>query len=186
MGERREQPLRDAEWVARARAGEVDAFGALYQRYFDPIYRYLRSRVASEQDAEDLAETVFLRAFQALPRYRERGWPFSAFLYQVARNLLADSYRRPQMEVPLEELEAGLRSPRPVEQMDEQRERVERLSLGLTRLAPDYQEVIRLRVLLGLPTREVAAWMERSEGAIRVLLYRALRELRVGLTDDSA
>jgi len=186
MGERRDQPLRDAEWVARAKAGETEAFAALYQRYFDPIYRYLRSRVASERDAEDLAETVFLRAFQALPRYRERGWPFSAYLYQVARNLLADSYRRSRPEVPLEELDAITAAERPVEQADEARERAEQLSRGLDGLAPDHQEVIRLRVLLGLPTREAAAWMGRSEGAIRVLLFRALRELRKRLIDESS
>jgi RNA polymerase sigma-70 factor (ECF subfamily) len=186
MGERRDLPLQDAELVARAKTGETEAFAALYQRYFDPIYRYLRSKAASERDAEDLAETVFLRAFQALPRYHERGWPFSAYLSQVARNLLTDSYRSSRLEVPLEQMDVMTAAERPVEQADEARERAEHLSRGLNGLAPDHQEVIRLRVLLGLPTQEAAAWMGRSQGAIRVLLFRALRELRKRLIDESA
>ena len=67
----------DADLVARARVGEAEAFGQLYLRYFDPIFRYVRTRLPEAPDAEDMAETVFLRAFQALPGYRERGWPFS-------------------------------------------------------------------------------------------------------------
>src|SRR3990170_4792475 len=95
----------DSDLVARARAGEVEAFGQLYLRYFDPIFRYLRTRLADAQDAEDMAETVFLRAYQSLPNYRERGWPFSAFLYQVARNALTDHYRQRRPETELSQAE---------------------------------------------------------------------------------
>jgi RNA polymerase sigma-70 factor (ECF subfamily) len=186
MGEQQDHAVQDTEWVARARAGDTEAFGALYRIYFDPIYRYLRSRTASTQEAEDMAETVFLRAFQALPRYRERGLPFSAFLYRVARNLLADSYRRPDRHAPLDELDGQAGSARSVESADDARRSRERLAGELARLAPDHQEVIRLRILLGMTTREAATWMQRSEGAVRVLLFRALRELRKRLSDDPA
>src|SRR3972149_8109230 len=95
----------DAELVTRARAGQVEAFGELYLRYFDAIFRYLRTRLSEAQDAEDMTETVFLRAFQSLPNYRERGWPFSAFLYQVARNALTDHYRQRRAETELSQAE---------------------------------------------------------------------------------
>ncbi|MGH2606784.1 MAG: RNA polymerase sigma factor, partial [Anaerolineales bacterium] len=89
----------DSELVVRAQQGDRAAFGKLYTRYLTPIYRYLRSRLSDPRDAEDLTESAFLKAYQALPRYRERGWPFSAYLYQVARNALADHFRRQRPEV---------------------------------------------------------------------------------------
>ena len=167
----------DAELVARARAGETEAFGLLYQRYFDPIYRYLRARVPEASDAEDLAATVFLQAYQSLPRYREMGWPFSAFLYRLARNATADHYRR-RRDIAIEnadEISAPGISP---DEAVDHRQNLAALRKALMGLSPDYQEVIRLRLLLDLPTATVAQWMGRSKGAVRVLLYRALEALR--------
>jgi len=171
------ESLRDAELVERARRGEAEAYGELYRRYFDPIFRYLRTRVADEGDAEDLAATVFLRAYQSLGRYRERGWPFSAFLYQIARHALVDHYRRPRDEADLAEAER-IGSGERIEDDVGRRETVARIRKALAGLTPDYQEVIRLRLLLDLPTETAAQWMGRSEGALRVLLYRALEALR--------
>ena len=173
----------DSDLIARARKGETEAFGELYRRYFDPIFRYLRVRVARADDAEDLTESVFLRAYQSLHRYRERGWPFSAFLYQVARNALADHYRKRPRETDLTEAEGLGTAPRALDEDLVQAERISLMQQALVGLPPDYQEVIRLRVLLGLPTETTAQWMGRSEGAVRVLLYRALAALRMKLTD---
>lgn len=173
----------DSDLIARARNGDVEAFGELYQRYFDPIFRYLRLRVDQEADAEDLAETVFLRARAALHRYRERGWPFSAFLYQVARNALADHYRKKRPETDLEQAERLGTAVRGLDEDLEMAERVRMVQQVMTGLPADYQEVIRLRILLGLPTDTAAQWMGRSEGAVRILLYRALAALRMRLSD---
>jgi RNA polymerase sigma-70 factor (ECF subfamily) len=169
---------KDSELISRAKEGEMEAFGALYERYIDLIFRYLRTRVSEKQTAEDLAEVVFLKAFQSLDRYQERGWPFSSYLYQVARNQLADHYRRQRDEVPLEEaqeLEAPTYGLDRAAILDEQ---IQALQDALEKLPEDYQEIIRLRLLLELPTSDVAAMLNRSEGAIRVLLHRALKALR--------
>jgi RNA polymerase sigma-70 factor (ECF subfamily) len=176
----------DAALISRCQAGDVEAFGKLYRRYLDPIYRYVRVRVGSEQIAEDLTETIFLRAFETLNRYQERGKPFSAFLYQIARNLLVDYYRKQHKEVALEDVE---RVAKDLPTMDERIIRDERLREiyhALDGLPPDYQEVIRLRVMLGLPTSTVSTWMERKEGATRVLLHRALQALRRRLDEIDA
>jgi RNA polymerase sigma-70 factor (ECF subfamily) len=170
--------LKDSELISHAKEGDLDAFGELYERYIDLIFRYLRCRVSEGQTAEDLTEVVFLKAFESLDRYQERGWPFSSFLYQIARNQLADHYRRQRDELPLEEAH-NLQIP--ADSLDRGAildERIQVLQNALERLPEDYKEIIRLRLLLELPTSDVAAMLNRSEGAIRVLLHRALKALR--------
>ena len=185
MGERHPTDQDDAALVARAQAGEVEAFGSLYERYFDLVFRYLRSRVGDSQEAEDLSATVFLRAYQALRRYQERGWRFSAFLYGIARNALSDHFRHNRLEFPVEDLEGDAAAEGSPDQEFASRESSERIREVLDALPPDYQEVIRLRVILGLPTPEVAHWMRRSDGAIRVLLHRALRAARKRMLENN-
>lgn len=168
----------DADLIARAQSGEIEAFGELYARYLDPIYRYIRTRVDKTADAEDLCEAVFLSTFEALDRYQERGHPFSAYLYQVARNRLADHYRTREIRVDLDQVSEPAAADADPEAAYAQRERVLDAVHSLRKLREDYQEVIRLRVILELPTSTVAMWMDRSPGAVRVLLHRALVALR--------
>lgn len=178
MNREENMPSKDSELISQAKEGDTDAFGVLYERYIDLIYRYIRCRVAEDHTAEDLTETVFLKAFQAIDRYKERGWPFSAFLYQVARNQLTDHYRRQRDEISLEEV-SDLEAPgNKLDRAVIVDERFHVLRGALEKLPEDYQEVIRLRILLDIPSPEVAAYLKRSEGAIRVLLHRALKALR--------
>ena len=178
MDECRSPENDDSEWIARAQAGDQDAFGALYQRYVQCIYRYVRSRVNLTQDAEDLTEQVFLLAFLAIDRYQERGHPYSAYLYQIARNQITDFYRLQKQHVDLGAADEVLAQDQAIEGQISEKERAHALESALGKLPQDYQEVIRLRILLELSTNEAAAWLKRSEGATRVLLYRALRTLR--------
>jgi len=168
----------DAELIARVQSGDIEAFGGLYARYLNLIYRYIQTRVDDAADAEDLCEAVFLRTFEALDRYEERGHPFSAYLYQVARNQLADHYRTQDVRVDLEQIAEPVAEELTPEAAYAQRERVLDVVHTLGKLREDYQEVIRLRVILELPTSTVAMWMDRSPGAVRVLLHRALVAMR--------
>jgi RNA polymerase sigma-70 factor (ECF subfamily) len=181
MDEQQRPERSDAELIALAQRGESEAFGELYQRYLDPIFRYLRVRVSEGALAEDLSEMVFLRAFESLGSYRERGHPFSAYLYRVARNLVADHYRQPEV-ISLEQA-PDLADAADVSGEVARREQLRSVLAALSGLPEDHQEVVRLRVVLALPTADVAAWMGRSEGAVRVLLHRALKSLRAQLTD---
>lgn len=177
--------LPDADLIVRAKSGDTECFGQLYERYVDQIYRYVRSRVADDQDAEDLTENIFVRSYESLEAYEERGWAYSAFLYQVARNLLVDHYRQAGSDQPLDDSEPLAASGPGLEQRLTDQEEVLRIKEAMARLPEDYQEIIRLRVLLELPTNTVAEWMDRSEGAARVLLHRALKALRQGLETES-
>lgn len=168
----------DGELIALAKQGDREAFGQLYERYADALYRYVRTRIGSDEDAEDLTENVFVKSFESLETYQERGWPYSAYLYQVARNLLVNHYRRGGGPQALDEHEAIEAGEPGLEQKLSDREEVLLARRALSRLPDDYQEIIRLRVLMDLPTSTVAEWMGRSEGAVRVLLHRALKALR--------
>jgi RNA polymerase sigma-70 factor (ECF subfamily) len=174
----------DSELISRAQSGEVEAFGELYKRYLDTIYRYIRVRVSEDLIAEDLTEIVFLRSYERLERYKERGLPFSAFLYRVARNLLVDHYRQQQGDALLEDVDRIEISEPALEDRVITSESIQEVQKALTSLPADYQEIIRLRVILDLPTTTAAAWIGRSEGAVRVLLHRALKALRVRMSES--
>ncbi len=177
-------PSSDSELISQAQKGEIEAFGELYARYSDRLFRYLRMRVDTAADAEDLCEATFLRSFEALDRYQERGHPFSAYLYQVARNLLVDHYRGRAPTFDLDETVDTLSEEPELLDEVERNEQFQQVAKALDRLPEDYQEVIRLRVVLELPTPTVADWMGRSPGAVRVLLHRALSALREGFEND--
>jgi RNA polymerase sigma-70 factor (ECF subfamily) len=168
----------DATLVAQARKGDADAFGELYRRYVEPIYRYLNVRLLDPKDAEDLTEDVFVRSFQSLSSYRERGWPFSAYLYQVAKNVLIDHYRQKKPEISLTASPPLVDSGRSLDEHVIRAEQVGNLRRVLDQLPAKFREVIILRVILEMPTALTANWMNLSEGAVRVLLHRALVALR--------
>jgi RNA polymerase sigma-70 factor, ECF subfamily len=170
--------LNDAVLVARARDGDSESFGCLYRRYVDPIYRYLFARLGESKEAEDLTEDVFYRSFLALGTYRERGWSFSAFLYQVAKNVLVDYYRRQRPEVDIESPEPAVENLRPLDERVIRDEQIRDMRQAMEEIPPNYREVIILRIILAMPTAVVANWMNLTEGATRVLLHRALAALR--------
>jgi RNA polymerase sigma-70 factor, ECF subfamily len=172
----------DGDLIKRAQAGQSEAFGELYRRYLPRIFGYIRLRVDAERDAEDLAETVFLKSFQAIQTYEDRGLPFTAFLYKVARHAVVDTYRSRQAHLPLHEAEKNAdESPGAESSFVDHEQQAEALA-ALGRLPERYQEVIRLRVLMDLPTETVATWMGSSPTAVRVLLHRALKALRKSMS----
>lgn len=178
MGDKYVVDVDDAELIARAKQGDAHAYGLLYRRYAEPIYKYIRLRVGDDHTAQDLTEVVFLRSYESLKRYRERGLRFSAYLYQVARNLLVDHYRQASDTVSIDEVEPAFGDRLTMDERFIQHEQVELIKQALRRLPEEYQEIIRLRVILDMSTQEAAQWMKKSDGAVRVLLHRALKALR--------
>jgi len=168
----------DGDLIRRAQTGDREAFEELYRRYLSRIYGYIRLRVSTVHEAEDLTEMVFLKTFESLGRYQDRGTPFAAYLYKVARNAVIDSYRSPDSSVALETIEDHAEDVPGAEAYMVEREQKNQSMVALARLPERYQEVIRLRVLLDLPTETVAVWLGIRPTAARVLLHRALKALR--------
>src|SRR5439155_2151890 len=145
------RPDADAALVRAAKAGDASAFGQLYERYRDVMYRYCLARTGGAHDAEDLVADVFLRAMQALDRYEDRGLPFVAFLYRVARNAAVDRARRKRPDMSIEDLPSHPDSGQNVEA--EALRALERraLAAALSRLKEEYREVLLLRFVEGYP-----------------------------------
>jgi len=177
-------PTKDeAELVARAKTDPV-AFGALYERYIKPIYNYIYYRTGNAQDAEDLTAQVFQRARQHLPNYTERGVPFSAWLYRIAHNAVANWHRDEgrRQALPLDSVTVSdLQAEAPEETVEERRER-ELLLRALRRLSGERQQLIILKFVEQRSNAEIGVIMNRSEGAIKSLYHRTLLTLRDELT----
>jgi RNA polymerase sigma-70 factor (ECF subfamily) len=168
----------DARLVAAAQCQRVK-FVALYDKYFSRVYRYIVQRVGVRQDAEDLTSLVFIEAMESLDNYREQG-SFAGWLFSIARRKVVDHYRRPNGEIPWEmangdELSSTARTPESWAIHDE---RLHRLAQELQTLAPEKQEVLAQRFFAGLKYKEIASVLGKSEGAIKMTVYRTLDELR--------
>jgi RNA polymerase sigma-70 factor (ECF subfamily) len=172
--------LDDAALVKQAKAGDSQAFGLLYERYAASIYRFLNAQLRDNFTAEDLTSDVFLRAWHSLPRYRERGHPFSAYLFRIARNSLIDYWRKLKVDATqsLERLKTRPADSTNPDDLITKIQESQRIRVALANLKGDYRSVLVLRFINGLSPGEVSQIMERSEGSIRVLQHRALKALR--------
>lgn len=171
--------LAEDDLIERAK-NESAAFGELYARYVTRIYNYVYYRTGNHHDAEDVTARVFQRALQHIPRYNDRGVPFSAWLYRIAHNLVVNWHRdkgRRQV-VSLEEISLGaLRSEAP-EGVTEWREEQELLLAAIRNLPDDRQQLLILKFVEHMSNAEVGQIMRRSEGAVKSLYHRTLLALR--------
>jgi RNA polymerase sigma-70 factor (ECF subfamily) len=180
------EELSDTDAIIRAARGDQDAFSVLYQRYVRRIYNYIFYRTGSQHDAEDLTEKVFFRALNHIQNYNHRGLPFSAWLYRIAHNLVANWYRdtKRKNEVPLEDHEFNLKHHEQPEHSMVKTQEVEAL-LGVIRKMPaERQTLLILKFVEGFSNEEIAQIMGKTEGAIKSLYHRTLISLRDDMSPD--
>ncbi len=169
--------------IERARRGDRAAFAELYDTYVDNVYRYLIYRVREPSDAEDLTSEVFTRAFANIHRYTWQGKSFLAWLYTIARNAVTDRRRRDRPTVDLDDA-FGLAEDGPTaHDRAVHGEAVDALRGAVKHLTSEQQEVLVLRFVENMSSREVAGVLGKNEGAIRALQFRALGRLRKLLQD---
>jgi RNA polymerase sigma-70 factor (ECF subfamily) len=167
------------ELVARAQAGDADAFGALYDRYLDLVYRYVYYRVGGKALTEDLVSETFLRALRRIGTFEWQGRDFAAWLITIARNIIADHYKsgRFRLEVSTADmLDADRATDGPEAEVLDGITNASLLD-AVKKLNSEQQECVVLRFLQGLSVLETAQAMEKTEGAIKALQYRAVRTL---------
>lgn len=166
------------ELLARAQKGSSEALGSLYDRYHTGVFHYLYYRVADVHLAEDLASEVFLRMVNRLSDFQPRATSLQAWLFQVARNLVIDHYRKNNSQVSVELHENVIALDADPTVAAEQRLTHEQLARALNRLAPDQRDVIILRFIIGMSLAHTGQILHKSEDAVKGLQRRGLLELR--------
>jgi len=183
--------LEEKDLVLRACRHDSQAFADLYDIYADRIYQYVFYRVGDVAEAHDLSAQVFLQAWEAIGKYRWKGRPFSAWLFRIAHNLVVDYHRTRRETLPLEgkDFDQPLVAETPEARPEHFAESVitaNRLLKAVTQLTEEQQQVIILKFLEGYSTREIAQILDKRQGAIRGLQFRALIALREMLESSSA
>jgi RNA polymerase sigma-70 factor (ECF subfamily) len=181
------EDLDTARLVIRFQAGDKPAFAALYQRYFDRVYGYLRLVLRDHHEAEDATQQVFIKALEALPRYERRKQPFRAWLFIVVRNYAVQLLRKEdELTIGSEEINGKLERTG----ADASGDQLRALSfvsdqdfMVLIQTLPLAQrQVLALRYMMDLSHGEIATILEKEPGAVRAAHHRALRALETRLT----
>ena len=167
------------ELVARGQQGDRDALEELYLIHFDRIYSYLHVSVGNRHDAEDLTTQTFLKMLEKIGSFKWQSAPFSAWLFRIAHNLAMDHFRARRRWQPEEEV------PEPPGEEEPSAELTAMQTIGresmlklIDRLSPEQQQVLTLKFVFNLPNAEVAAILDKTEGAIKSLQHRALVSLQ--------
>lgn len=177
---------RDETALIQAARADSNAFGELCMHYANQLYSYLRARTSSDDDAADLSQQVLTKAFEAFPRYQDRGTPFAAWLFRIARNVTTDAYRRRRPAVSWDRVPEAFV---PAEAGDLEtdflrREACARVRTLLSELKPPHRDLILLRFVAGLRLREIAVVVGKSEPAVHRQLIRILENMREEYDDD--
>ena len=165
------------ELVLQAQDGHTDAFAKLYDRFVQPIYRYIYYKV-NKSDVFDLTEAVFLKAWENLQSYRKSSASFSAWLFRIAHNLVVDHYR---LHKEPEQLDINV--------VDDKRDTDPRflaehkltqrtLKIAIAKLNRKHQQIILLSFINDLDNQEISKIIGKSEGSLRILKFRALKALK--------
>jgi RNA polymerase sigma-70 factor, ECF subfamily len=161
-------------------------FSELYRAHLRDVYSYAYYRIGNHHDAEDITEQTFLQAYRHFERAQREsnGRPLRPWLIRIAHNLAANHYRdrsrKPQTHL---DDAAILSAPLDTERVVEEREEVKEVLSGVSKLPDDRREALIMRFALDMDNREIARAMGRSEGATKVLLHRAIRQLEQGLDE---
>ncbi len=172
--------------IERAKTGEPQALGAIYDWYLPRVYRYVLSRVGNVTEAEDLTEDVFLRMLGAITDYRKTGVPFSAWLFRIARNHLVSHYRKNGVRKGQETLDEGMTDSRhdPAAIVETQM-MIGEVALAVQRLPEAQRDVIALRFAGGLSIAETAQVLGKRQGNVKTLQHKAVLKLQRMLRPDA-
>jgi len=177
----------EADLVTRAKLDST-AFGPLYELNVQKIYNYIYYRTGNHHDAEDLTAQVFFKALENIGRYQERGAPFSAWLYRIAHNVVANWHRdkRWSTTVALDDVAGRLVHESDPHQATERSEAQGKLLRAIQQLPSNRQHLLILKFVERFTNQQIGREMGRSEGAVKSLYHRTLLSLRKELRKESA
>jgi len=167
----------ERELVERAKQDPRE-FGALYDRHFQQIYRFVYSRVREQTAAEDVTSEVFIKALKAMPRYQDTGRPFAAWLYQIAVNAIADRYRSLRPSQPLEDFHDLSVSGPAIDEQAAMRDEIRRIWAIVEELPVQQRTALVLKFQEDMKIEDIAVAMGKTAGAVKLLIHRGVTRLR--------
>lgn len=165
--------------VRRAKKGDKEAFGKIYDQFVNRIYRFVLIRVNSNAEAEDLTQIIFTKALEHIHSYKQKGLPFAAWLFRIARNTVIDYYRRKGRHFH-QSLETIVELSVPDKALSNlgKKERNKTIRQAIRKLPDKYQETITLRFIEEMSYKEIGKVISKSDGAVRIMAHRAIKQLK--------
>jgi len=179
-------PVDENELIIQAKTGDRAALNELVAQYWQPVYHFALYKTGNQQDAEEVTQETFIRAFRALPNYQFAGAAFTTYLKRIAVNLITDFWRKKSRSPAMTDLAEHQQLVSAEEEPDVQlvsNEMRETIARVLQKLPADQRQTVELRIIAGLPVRDTALTMGKSEAAVKMLQQRALKNLRTLLMD---
>lgn len=167
----------DAKTITKYKSGDTEAFGELYDRYVDRIYRFIYYKVLNKETAEDIASEVFYKALSRIDTFDAQEGSFSAWLYRIARNAVIDFYRTKRDLVDIEDVFDLGENDRIIERIDSEAA-LAKISAYLETLSTRQREIVTLRVWSELSYRDIADIVGGSEDSAKMTFSRAIRDIR--------
>ncbi|PZC45241.1 MAG: RNA polymerase sigma-70 factor, ECF subfamily [Chloroflexi bacterium] len=169
-------------YVVLAQKGESSAFEALYDHFYDQIFRYIVFKTSDSSTAEDLTEDVFLRMLESIKKFKPQGHPFSSWLFRIAHNRVIDHYRKQGRDrnVPLDTILSTVGdSQTTLDNYVETKLAMREVNQAMAQLTELQREVLNLRFAGGLSIKETAETVKRNENSVKALQHSAVKKLRV-------
>lgn len=166
------------ELIEKAKSGDNEAFGKLYELFYLPVFRYIYFRINKKEDTQDLVQIVFLKVYQSIESYEERGKEPLAYFFTVARNTVIDYLRKKGNLSLNENVEVEGRERDNPEKLVQDNEQKKFVDEAIQTLNEDQKEVILLKFMGDLSNSEIAKQIGKSEDAIRQIQHRALKMLK--------
>lgn len=168
--------------IERAKDGEAEAFGLLYDHYLPKIYRFVLLKVSHREEAEDLTHQTFLKAWENISNYIDQGFPFSSWLYQISRNTVIDHYRSSAKAKSNENIDdlAEIISDEneSIDSSLDKKMALKTVTKAIKELKDIEQDVIIMRFVDELSHDEVAKALDKTEGAVKLIQHRAIKNLK--------
>ena len=171
-----------AELVTKAQNGDSQAFGLIYDLFFEGVYRYVFLKVPKE-DCEDVVSDIFLKAWKNIGQYRATEGVFRSWLFRLAHNMIVDYYRQRHDTTTIEEMEDEVVTDDTTITVDRSLD-TDSLKKALTKISPLTGQAVVLRYIEDWSYADIADTMQISEGYARVLIHRGLKELKTALEEE--
>lgn len=169
----------DIQNIKSAINGEASAFGLLYDKYQPQIYRFIYLKVSHREEAEDLCHQVFLSAWQNMGSYEFKGFPFSTWLYSIARNKVIDYYRTKKNFIDIETIYIAEEDDKKTnESILDFKISIDGVKKAISEIPQIEQDVIIMRFVEDMSPQEIAPILNKSEGLIRAIQHKAIKRLK--------